>query len=211
MDLIERSASRNDGSHNNFDPFNGDFDAIISALGSVDETSREEAVLALSGLDDERVIYPLISALKDDSAYIRRSAADALGKSNSLKAVKPLIEALTDDDRYVRESASEGLGHIGKISMPDLIKGLSHPDWRVRMGIVIAFRVSPELPDMDPIIRLHSDDSIYVRREVVKTLGRIGDRTIFPYLVEATKDPDPGVRLRAVRAVARMGTIPEVT
>lgn len=184
----------------------GDFDTIITALGSPDEGKREEAVLALSGLGDERVLFPLIMALRDGSSYVRRSAADALGNSGSQKAVKPLVESLTDDDRYVRETASEALGHLGKIAQPELIKQLTNADWRVRMGIMVALRISPDMSDTDQVIRLLHDESAYVRREAVKTLGRIGDKRILPYLIETTKDPDPGVRLRGVRAVAKIGS-----
>lgn len=203
LDLLERN--RRSGV-NDSDRFKGDFDAIIAALGSENEESREEAVLALSGLGDERVIFPLIMALRDKSPYVRRSAAEALGHITSHKTVKPLIESLTDDDRHVRETAAEALGHLGDAAMPDLIKHLLDKDWRVRVGVVIAFRVSSHTPETDQIIKVLHDESVYVRREAVKTLGRIGDRRILPYLIEMTNDSDPGVRLRAVRAVSRVGS-----
>lgn len=203
LDLIERGDYRKSIEN---DRFGGDFDEIISALGSPDDGSREEAVAALSGIGDEKVIFPLITALRDESSYVRRSAAEALGKSGSPKVVKPLVDLLTDDDRYVRETASEALGHLGKVAMPEMIHRLTDPDWRVRMGVVVALRVSHDSPDTDQVIRMLHDDSVYVRRESVKTLGRIGDKRILPYIIEATNDPDPGVRLRAVRAVARVGS-----
>jgi len=210
LDLLERRYDKTEVNIEKGDRFGGDFDLIISAFSSNDETLREEAVIALSGLDDERVVFPLITALQDVSPYIRRSAAEALGKSGSSRVVKPLIEVLTDDDRYVREMAAEALGHLGKIAIPSLIQRISDPDWRIRMGIVVSLRVSTDAVDPDPIIRVLADKSIYVRREAVKTLGRIGDKRILPYLVEATNDPDAGVRLRAVRAVVRVGSLDEV-
>ena len=188
----------------------GDFDAIITALGSLNEDTREEAITALSGLDDERIIFPLITALRDVSPHVRRSAIEALGRAGSPKAIKPLIEVLSDEDRYIRESAAEALGHLGKIALPELIKKLSDPDWRVRVGIIVALRVLPCSQETDPIIRILSDESPYVRREAVKTLGRIGDGRILPYIIEATNDSDAGVRLRAVRAVSRLGSKDEI-
>jgi hypothetical protein len=210
LDLIERGYDKSKTKTGPNSRFGGDFDAIISALSSGDETLREEAVTALSELDDDRVIFPLITALRDEYPYVRREAARALGFSGSLKGTKPLMEALADEDRYVRESAAEALGHIGKGALPDLIQGLTDPDWRVRAGSVVALRVSPDSADIDPVLRVLSDTSTYVRREAVKTLGRIGDRRILPYLVEATNDSDAGVRLRAVRAVAKIGSPEEV-
>jgi hypothetical protein len=210
LDLLERGYNASGTQEVKGRLCGGDFDAIIAALGSEDENLREEAVVALSGLDDDRVIFPLITALRDNSPYVRREAAEALGNSGSPKVVKPLIEALTDDDRYVREASAEALGHLGKVAIPSLIQEISNSDWRIRVGILIALRVASDAVDLDPIIRILSDTSVYVRREAVKTLGRIGDKRIFPYLVEATNDPDAGVRLRAVRGVAKIGSGNEV-
>lgn len=210
LDLIERDTDKEEKNWSGAGKETGDFDGIISALSSSDENIREESIVALSSLKDERIIFPLIMSLRDESPYVRRSAVRALEKTHSLKAVKPLIETLADSDRYVRESAAEVLGHLGTLSMPDLIKRISDPDWRVRMGIVIAFRLSTDSPNPDLVIRMLSDESNYVRREVVKTLGRIGDRRILPYLIQATNDPDSGVRIRAIRAVKKVGTPEEV-
>lgn len=80
-------------------------------------------------------------------------------------------------------------------------------DWRIRVGALIALRVSSgELSSLDPVLEKLNDDSVYVRREAVKTMGRIGDHRILPYLIEMTNDSDPGVRLRALRAVTKVGT-----
>ena len=211
LDLLERGYDKPGAQKEKIEWFGGDFDAIITALGSPDESFREEAVVALSGLGDDRAILPIITALRDESPYVRRGAAEALGKTGSLKVVRPLLKALTDEDRYVRESSAEALGHLGKVAMPSMIKGLSDPDWRIRIGVIIAFRVSSDMQDPDPILRALSDESPYVRREAVKTLGRIGDKRILPYLVETTSDPDAGVRLRAIKAVSKLGSRDEVT
>ena len=186
--------------------FGGEFDVIISALASPDEYQREEAVHALSELDDERVVFPLIRALDDESMYVRKAAVDALGKSNSPKAIHPLLKSLTDEDRCIREASSEALGHLGSLAVPDIVVNMNHDDWRIRVGTVVALRVSStsRIP-LEPLLDTLSDNSPYVRREAVKTLGRIGDHTVVPYLLQATKDPDPGVRLRAIRAVVKLG------
>jgi hypothetical protein len=210
LDLIERGYSDSEQKETTGNRFGGDFDAIIKALGSEEELLREEAVAALAEIGDDRVIFPLITALRDVKPHIRRDAAEALGNIGSIKGIKPLMISLADDDRYVREASAEALGHIGKGALPSLVQGLTNEDWRVRAGSLIALRVYPDMQELDPVIRILPDQSVYVRREAVKTLGRIGDRRILPYLVEATRDPDPGVRLRAVRAVAKIGSKEEV-
>lgn len=207
LDLLDRGERK---TNPNKDKLDGDFDAIIEALGSPNEESREEAVSALSGLDDDRVVFPLINSLNDESPQIRRTVVKALGNSKSVKVIRPLIKSLTDDDRFVREAAAEALGHLGRIAHSELIKRLNDLDWRIRAGVVVAFRVSPDSPDTDAVIRMLEDESFYVRREAVKTLGRIGDERILPYLIDATYDQDSGVRLRAVRAITRIGSGDEV-
>lgn len=206
-DLMERGENKK----NILIEFSPDFDSIIESLSSPDEYEREEAVQALSGLSDARTVLPLIHALDDESLFVRRAAAEALGRSNSQKVIGPLIKALTEDERCVREAAAEALGHLGDIAIPDLINNLKNDDWRVRIGSLIALRVSSgRISNVDQILIPLSDESPYVRRETVKTLGRIGDSSILPYLIQATKDKDPGVRLRAVRAMVKIGEPNEV-
>lgn len=201
-DLIQRGEGR---SSLDTGRFQGDFDAILVAFQSFDEDERREAVYALSELSDERALFPIISALRDTSPHVRRAAICALETSTSQKAVVALLQALDDEDRYVREAAAEALGHLGDVAVPDLLRGLSDPDWHVRLGSVIALRISSGVvPSLDPILSLLSDESVYVRREAVKTLGRIGDGSIVPYLIQSTKDPDAGVRLRTVRALVKL-------
>lgn len=207
-DLIERGEKKR---NEKTSKFGGDFDAIIIALGSEDEHDREDAVEALSELSDPRILLPLIGTLKDDSPFVRRITAEALGKTNSLKAVQPLMRALADDDRYVRETVAESLGRLGDLSLPELIRGLQARDWRIRTGSLIALRInSGKIPSYDSVLEKLYDDSHYVRREAVKTLGRIGNYTIVPYIIQATKDQDAGVRLRAITALGKIGDKGEV-
>ncbi len=207
-DLIERGERRKE---EKISKFGGDFDQIILALRGEDQYEREDAVEALSELSDPRVILPLIRSLSDQSPFVRRKAAEALGGVRSVKVIMPLISALTDDDRYVREAAAESLGQIGDIAIPELIKGLQTQDWRTRVGCLIALRVSHgSIPSYDPILERLYDESHYVRREAVKTLGRIGNASLLPYLIQATKDSDAGVRLRAIKALGKVGMPHEI-
>ncbi|MDX8551866.1 HEAT repeat domain-containing protein [Methanospirillum sp. J.3.6.1-F.2.7.3] len=207
-DLIERGEKKKE---KDISKFGGDFDNIINALGSSDEHDREEAVNALSEISDPRVVLPLIRAMSDDSPFVRRDAAEALGKTGALKAVHPLMKALADDDRCVRETSAEALGHLGDIAIPDIIQNLNDNNWKIRLGSIVALRVSSgSVPSLDPILKCLSDESPFVRREAVKTLGRIGDRTIIPYLIQALKDSDSGVRLRGVRGLVKLGEPEEI-
>ncbi len=207
-DLIERGDQKKGGK---ISRSGGDFDSIIALLTSDDEHEREEAVEALSELSDPRIVLPLIRSLSDPYPFVRRRAADALGRTNSLKVIEPLIKAFTDEDRYVRETAAEALGRLGDLAIPELFRGLEAKDWRIRVGCLIALRVSSgTISSLDPVLDMLQDESLYVRREAVKTLGRIGNATIVPYIIQATKDQDAGVRLRAIKALGKLGSAEEI-
>ncbi|WP_319578605.1 HEAT repeat domain-containing protein [uncultured Methanospirillum sp.] len=209
-DLIIRSSEGIKDKKDVNESWQRDFDDIVSRLSHTDEEIREEAIGALSGISDERAVLPLIAALHDPSIMVRRAAADALGKTGSSKAVIPLIKALCDTDRIVREESAEALGHLGEVSNHELQIAGRNVDWRVRVGVLIALRItasSNSSPDL--IMDLAGDQNVYVRREAIKTLGRIGEHKVLPYLVQALKDHDAGVRIRAIRAIARIGTSEE--
>ena len=189
-------------SYNNFE-FEANFEEIITSLRSDNAEVREDAVSRLAGITDERVILPLIYVLRDPVSSVRRSAARSLGRSNSPTAVQPLVEALSDPDRSVRDAAAESLAHLGEHSYPTLMASLSSPKWEVRVGVLVALRLtSVEVNSLD-LVMLLADESHYVRREAVKTLGKVGGLNILGDLEYALQDPDPSVRLRAINAIVR--------
>ena len=92
-------------------------DVVINILEDQthDELVRSSAASHLGSSKDERVIEPLIKALRfDQAAKIRASAASALGNTGNSLAVQPLNEALKDSDRNVRKVAKEALKRISE-------------------------------------------------------------------------------------------------
>ena len=84
-------------------------------------------------------------------------------------------------------------------------RGVQKKDSRIRVGALTSLRVSSGvIPTLDPILERLYDESPYVRREAVKTLGRIGNSLIVPYIIQATKDQDAGVRIRAITALGKI-------
>ena len=91
------------------------FEEIIETLADEEASSysQQRAIRELGKLKDERVVEPLISALKAEDRYVRREAAKILGELGFPAAVEPLIEALGDSEDYVRRNAITALGLFG--------------------------------------------------------------------------------------------------
>src|SRR5208283_431825 len=85
---------------------------LIEALGDLDKSVREQAMLALVAIG-KAAIEPLSAAMKDPQWETRYRAAEALGKLADEKAVKPLIQGLRDNRDHVRYMAAKGLTGLG--------------------------------------------------------------------------------------------------
>ena len=91
---------------------------LIEALGDVDKSVREQAMLALVATG-KAAIEPLAGAMKDPKWETRYRAAEALGKLADEKAIKPLVQGLQDSRDHVRYMAAKGLTGLGDSSAVD--------------------------------------------------------------------------------------------
>lgn len=180
-----------------------DLSEVLRSLNSPDEEEREEAARALCELKDPRGVDPLLTALRDKSRYVRREAAKALGSIGEVRAIPAVLETLKDEDQSVREGAAEGLALFGKKAVEPLLAAIEDPDWHVRVGCVIAFRIIGDRRAIDAIVNSLHDENRFVRREAVKTLGRIGESSAYDPLVDALSDEDRSVRIRAISALVK--------
>ena len=89
-------------------------DTAITLLKSPAFKIRAQAALALGGQRNaaERVIRPLIGALKDSHRAVRAAAAIALGKLGEPGAIGALSEAATDDDVAVSKASRKALTKV---------------------------------------------------------------------------------------------------
>jgi len=85
---------------------------LIEALGDLDKSVREQAMLALVATG-KAATEPVSEAIKDPKWETRYRAAEALGKIADEKAIKPLIQALRDNRDHVRYMAAKGLKDVG--------------------------------------------------------------------------------------------------
>jgi len=84
--------------------------AVASLLSAPEATTRVRAVAALSRIEAETVVEPLLGALGDESREVRRAAVAALGKAGDDRAEAPIAKlAAGDPDPAVRQAAREAL------------------------------------------------------------------------------------------------------
>lgn len=136
---------------------------------------RQEAVEAISSIDDPRVVPPLISALQDEESLVRVAAVSALSQIGDARAVEPLIRALKDKDSSVRSCAVEAVSQLG--------------DARA----------------LEPLAQLARDSDSEVRVAAIKGLARFTDARTLPPLMTATQDKEKAVREAAVFALGKLG------
>ncbi|MDH7593613.1 MAG: HEAT repeat domain-containing protein [Methanomicrobiales archaeon] len=176
----------------------------IAALQLNEEGMRVEAARVLGTHNGKDVLDALIGALNDESRFVREEAAHSIGRMGDERTAELLIERLDDEFRRVREGAVRALGGMGPKAFDTLADALSDPRWRVRMGAAIALRITGDRRAIPLFISLLDDENRFVRREAVKSLGRLGDESILGELERAMQDQDPAVRLRAEHALRRI-------
>ena len=97
-----------DNHHDTSDEFG---ELIDTMLNSPDDFDREDAAKALGQMGDERIVAPLIQALRDSEVAVRWEAARALSIIGQ-PAVAPLLKLLNDSDADVRGHSAHALGDI---------------------------------------------------------------------------------------------------
>ncbi len=127
-----------------------------------DYDARKSAIKALGKINDERVLDPLISMMRNDEFKDDATLAlTELGKP----AVGRLLELLKDPEEVTRKQAILALGEIKDESCVDaLIESLKDPDWFTRLSAASALEkigdprgreaVKPLLKDPDLVVRL---------------------------------------------------------
>lgn len=175
-------------------------DAVVESLiqrVQENDFGPDQAVITILGdLGSRNATPTLISALKSRDENVRKKAAQSLGKIKDELAVEPLSAALKDTDDGVRVKAARVLDRLGWKPSNDTEKAryfIATGQWDEvkKLGEV----------GIDPVIEVLRDKSSSIRKEAVKTLGKIGDKRALGPLTEALKDTDQAVRESAKAAL----------
>ena len=165
---------------------------------------QEAACSVLALIADDRVLDPLIAALKKHDWIVRMHAAKALARIKDPRAIEPLIPLLQDKVKAVREEAAAALAAIGNPALPSLLDALKHPEWLVRLHAVEALGKTCSADAVEPLLwALFNDPDQAIREDVVRALGQLGDPRAMEFLITVMKDP--GLRTLAVEALGKVG------
>jgi len=194
-------------------------DAAIGALTSIGEGSvaavgaclsdpelpvQEAASAILASIADERVLRPLLQALRSPDWIVRMHAANAVGRIKNAQSIQPLISLLRDDVKTVREAATSALAAIGETAISALVEALRHQDWLVRLHAIESLGQTGSPQAVEPLLStLANDKDSAVRQDAVRALGQIGDPRAVDGLVTVVHEP--GLRTLAVEALGRVG------
>lgn len=154
--------------------------------------------------DDKVLIDPLLKLLSDESPKVRYRAAMSLMNYRHERVVEPLVKALSDPDENVRYWSAKALGKMGGEHVLAKLKlCLSSKEWAVRKtaSFAIVEIGSPALAPLLEVLKNGGDDA---RFWALKSLGKIGEQSATPAVMQCLADANPDVRMAAVEALGRI-------
>ena len=173
-------------------------------LGSTDLLLQESASSVLATIADDRVLAPLLHALMSSDWIVRMHAVKGLGLIGARQAVTALMPLLQDKVKAVREETTHVLAQIGDCAVPELLEGITHPEWLVRLHAVEALGKTKSARAVKPLLSvLFNDADSAVRVDAARSLGEIGDpQAVESLLVTLKEDP---IRPVAIEALGKIG------
>jgi len=173
----------------------------IFDLFEMEDVGLTDFVLQAAEKFGPRAAEPLQAALKVGSVRVRSGAALALGRLRLPQTLPHLLTALTDREAAVRRSAVKALDTFHDMSAAGgLFRALGDNDLEVQEYATSALaRLYPEI--YPQLMKRVQDQDPDIRKNVISTFRKIGDRDAVPAIIAALDDPDANVRMFAVAAL----------
>ncbi|GJL63072.1 HEAT repeat domain-containing protein [Candidatus Nitrospira salsa] len=205
-----------------------EIDIQIDLLQDPEWVVRQEAVITLGEMGDERCIEPLARCLRDGDWQVREAAVEAvamigspavdillrylrdwdsrkyaikaLGKINDERVLDPLISMLKNDE--FKDDATNALAELGLPAVEKLIKALNDKDEFVRKQSILALGEIKDPAAVDPLIENLKNDDWWIRLTSAAALEKIGDPRGRDAIKPLLKDPDVVVQMRIERMLS---------
>ncbi|MBK8254748.1 MAG: HEAT repeat domain-containing protein [Polyangiaceae bacterium] len=186
--------------------------SAVEALGKIRSDEATPAVTALlearDTTDPNMYAYrggPIAAAPTVGASEVRDAAIRALGRIGSDAAVKALIGVLSEDDSLTGRSAvREALVEAGKPAATALITLLgASPTPSAAAGAALVLGTL-KAPESEKPITLAMQRGTVPLRHGLRALAMLGSPTALPTVLEQIDDPDPTVRIEAIRTASSL-------
>lgn len=153
------------------------------------DISKKRTAAELLAAGDERAVYPLLKALRDDNPGVQDVAMRsliAIGGEITAYMVVPLLR----EDSYLRNTAIIILREIGAPTVPLLYSLLRDKDDDVRkFALDLLIDINQDV-DPEKILPLLKDPNQNARASAAKAVGVVMRQEGLPILIEALKDDE---------------------
>jgi HEAT repeat protein len=182
----------------------GAIDALVAALGKLDDEALRAAVSALGRIGSPAAV-PALLALLESAPDAAAPVAHALGGIGDDRAFEPLLRLLDDPRAAVRQAAVGALGSVGHPALRGRVGALlGSPSPTVREGAVRVAGYFGWGECADRLLALCRDADDGVRRAAVEHLAWLDDPRMPAALAEALRSAPATTRAAAARAAARL-------
>ncbi|MCX7724509.1 MAG: HEAT repeat domain-containing protein [Thermodesulfovibrio sp.] len=197
---------------------------IHKLLLDPDSSVRRQAAEELSDAD-ERAIYPLIKALRDENTAVQEAATQSLisiGSRTDSFLIDPaevvtymVIPLLREEEAYLRNTAILIIKEIGHKAPQLIYKLLKDKDSDIRkfaLDLIADIKVGFDASKVIPLLK---DQNSNVRAAAVRVLGELEYKEAIADLIEALKDEEWVVfyvlqtlaQLKAEEAIDKIGEL----
>lgn len=149
---------------------------------------RRKAAQELSA-GDERAIYPLIQALRDENPGVQDAAIRSLVAIGG-KVVAYMIIPLLREDSYLRNTAQLMLRDLGAITVPMLYPLLKDKDDDIRKFALDMMGDIRDDVDIEKILPLTKDKNPNVRASAIRCIGLLGQSKAAAHVEKALEDEE---------------------
>lgn len=154
-----------------------------------------------------------LALFRDPDPGTRRDAAEALSEcsdeSEVARAVEALVEGLRDSNPGVQEAALSALVRIGGARVVRALIPLLRQDVATRnLAVEILEQIGSAALELLLPLLTHPDPNL--RKFIIDTLNKLGDRRAIPALRERLCDEEPNVRGAAAEALGAMRAVEAV-